>query len=92
MVLKPEKNLKKGIHIYEGQTIMNTCEVCKKKYPWYVLSKVFIYSREYCGDVLVCDFCYVDSNGKKLRKHSGLIGWIYKKVMAKKETNKNRGY
>ena len=57
------------------------CEICKKKYPWYALSKVFVYSREYCGDVLVCDLCYVGSNGKRLSKYKGFIGWIRKKLV-----------
>jgi len=56
------------------------CEKCKKEYPWYLVSKVWIWSREFIGNIEVCDFCYIDSSGKCLREYKGLDGYIRLKL------------
>ena len=59
---------------------MKTCEVCKKQYPAYLISKVHVYSREYCGGITVCDFCYVGSNDECLREYKGFDGWMRRRL------------
>ena len=56
------------------------CEVCSKEYPWYLISKTFVYSREYCGKVIVCDFCFKTEDGKELRKYDGFTGYLRRKL------------
>jgi hypothetical protein len=65
------------------------CGKCGKKYPWYLLSKVQIWSREFIGKVTICDFCYVDASGSCLREYKGFDGWIRKKLRKIWE-NKNK--
>lgn len=60
---------------------MKECEKCKRKYPWYLISQVQIWSREFIGEVSVCDFCYTDFGGERLRKYGGFDGWIRKKLV-----------
>lgn len=57
------------------------CEKCERELPWYLVSKVQIWSREFIGEVKICDFCYVDHNGERLRKYKGFDGWVRKKLI-----------
>jgi hypothetical protein len=68
-------------HPFERPEKPNICEKCEKWYPWYCLSKVQIFSREFIGKVQVCDFCYVDYSGERLRDYKGFSGWIRKKLV-----------
>lgn len=63
------------------------CEACEQEFPSYLVSDVQIFSREFIGKMAVCDFCYVDSDYKSLRKYKGLYGltrWVLKKRFVKK--------
>lgn len=67
------------------QSLSHKCEVCRKERPRYAMSSVMIFSREYIGEVQVCDFCFVDDTGKRLRKYDGLRGFIRKRAVEKFE-------
>jgi len=57
------------------------CEACKKRVPWYMLSKVQVISREFIGKVTVCDICYIGISGERLRTYKGFFGWLRKKLL-----------
>ncbi len=65
---------------------MEKCECCNREYPYLLMSNVTVFSRQYCGEVLVCDFCYRGPtcakypNGEPLRKDKGLTGLIRKRL------------
>ena len=44
------------------------CEKCETMTPRNQIDKAMIYSREFVGEMEICDICYVDINGNQIRK------------------------
>ncbi|KKN51310.1 hypothetical protein LCGC14_0624180 [marine sediment metagenome] len=65
---------------------MEKCECCDREFPSLLMSDVTVFHREYCGKILVCDFCYRGPvcakypKGEYLRKDKGLAGLVRERL------------